>query len=89
LDKLVVKPANESGGYGMLVGPHASQKEIKKFAGLIEKLGMDAPYTLDLRKTSRTEYNELRNKRIKNHNQWLDWGWVLNSFISQLVVLSY
>ena len=24
LDKLVVKPANESGGYGMLVGPHAS-----------------------------------------------------------------
>jgi len=23
-DKLVVKAANESGGYGMLVGPHAS-----------------------------------------------------------------
>jgi uncharacterized circularly permuted ATP-grasp superfamily protein len=36
LEKLVVKPANESGGYGMLVGPHASQKEIEKFAGLIE-----------------------------------------------------
>lgn len=37
LDKLVVKPANESGGYGMLVGPHASKKDIKKFAELIQK----------------------------------------------------
>lgn len=37
LDKLVVKPANESGGYGMLVGPHASKKEIKAFAELIKE----------------------------------------------------
>jgi uncharacterized circularly permuted ATP-grasp superfamily protein len=37
LDKLVVKPANESGGYGMLVGPAASKKEREKFAGLIGK----------------------------------------------------
>jgi uncharacterized circularly permuted ATP-grasp superfamily protein len=37
LDKLVVKPANESGGYGMLVGPHASKKEREKFAELIEQ----------------------------------------------------
>ncbi len=29
-DKLVVKPANESGGYGIVVGPHASKKEINK-----------------------------------------------------------
>jgi uncharacterized circularly permuted ATP-grasp superfamily protein len=27
LDKLVVKPANESGGYGLMVGPHASKEE--------------------------------------------------------------
>ena len=27
--KLVVKPANESGGYGMLVGPHAYTKEAQ------------------------------------------------------------
>ena len=27
LDKLVVKAVNESGGYGMLIGPHASQAE--------------------------------------------------------------
>lgn len=37
LDKLVVKPANESGGYGMLVGPHSTAKERKQFAELIKK----------------------------------------------------
>jgi uncharacterized circularly permuted ATP-grasp superfamily protein len=31
LDKLVVKAANESGGYGMLVGPHASQAKREEF----------------------------------------------------------
>lgn len=35
LDKLVVKPANESGGYGMLVGPKSTAEERAKFAGLI------------------------------------------------------
>jgi len=33
---LVVKPANESGGYGMLVGPHASSAEHEKFRGLLK-----------------------------------------------------
>jgi uncharacterized circularly permuted ATP-grasp superfamily protein len=32
LDELVVKCANESGGYGMLVGPHASAAERDEFA---------------------------------------------------------
>jgi len=32
LEKLVVKAANESGGYGMLVGPHASGEERARFA---------------------------------------------------------
>lgn len=32
LDKLVVKPANESGGYGMLIGPKATKAERDKFA---------------------------------------------------------
>jgi uncharacterized circularly permuted ATP-grasp superfamily protein len=36
LDKLVVKPANESGGYGMLIGPRASKAEREKFKTLIE-----------------------------------------------------
>lgn len=35
LDLLVVKAANESGGYGMLVGPHASAAEREEFAGRI------------------------------------------------------
>jgi uncharacterized circularly permuted ATP-grasp superfamily protein len=37
LDELVVKPANESGGYGMLVGPHATKKQRAEFAQLIKK----------------------------------------------------
>lgn len=37
LDKLVVKAANEAGGYGMLVGPHSTEEERKKFARLIEE----------------------------------------------------
>jgi len=36
LDKLVVKPANESGGYGMLIGPMASKREIRKFSALVK-----------------------------------------------------
>ncbi|MEM7000208.1 MAG: circularly permuted type 2 ATP-grasp protein [Pseudomonadota bacterium] len=35
LDQLVVKPANESGGYGMLIGPKATRKERNAFAKLI------------------------------------------------------
>ena len=31
LDELVVKSVNESGGYGMLVGPHATQAERDEF----------------------------------------------------------
>ncbi|MFZ0469620.1 MAG: circularly permuted type 2 ATP-grasp protein [Thiogranum sp.] len=37
LKDLVVKPANESGGYGMLVGPQSTAKEREKFAGLIQR----------------------------------------------------
>jgi uncharacterized circularly permuted ATP-grasp superfamily protein len=36
LDKLVVKPANESGGYGMLIGPQASKAELEEFARRIK-----------------------------------------------------
>jgi uncharacterized circularly permuted ATP-grasp superfamily protein len=35
LDQLVVKAANESGGYGMLIGPHASRDQIEEFRRLI------------------------------------------------------
>ena len=37
LDKLVVKPANESGGYGMLIGPRATPEERAHFAELIRE----------------------------------------------------
>jgi uncharacterized circularly permuted ATP-grasp superfamily protein len=37
LDKMVVKPANESGGYGMLIGPAASKKQREQFTALIKK----------------------------------------------------
>lgn len=37
IDELVVKPANESGGYGMLIGPQASRKECEQFRKLIKK----------------------------------------------------
>ncbi|BBO82730.1 circularly permuted type 2 ATP-grasp protein [Desulfosarcina ovata] len=36
LDQLVVKAANESGGYGMLVGPHATAEERADFAEKIK-----------------------------------------------------
>lgn len=36
LDKLVVKAANESGGYGMLVGPHSTTTQQEQFARLIK-----------------------------------------------------
>ncbi|MCU0228758.1 MAG: circularly permuted type 2 ATP-grasp protein [Bryobacterales bacterium] len=35
LDKLVVKAANEAGGYGMMIGPHATTAEHAQFADLI------------------------------------------------------
>ena len=37
LEELVVKPANESGGYGMLIGPRSTKKERDTFAKLIRK----------------------------------------------------
>jgi uncharacterized circularly permuted ATP-grasp superfamily protein len=35
LDKLVVKSANEAGGYGMLVGPHSTAQQREEFAAKI------------------------------------------------------
>jgi uncharacterized circularly permuted ATP-grasp superfamily protein len=37
LDQLVVKSANEAGGYGMLVGPHATEAERQEFAIKIQQ----------------------------------------------------
>ncbi|SIS97421.1 circularly permuted type 2 ATP-grasp protein [Neptunomonas antarctica] len=35
ISELVIKPANESGGYGMLIGPHSTKKEQAQFIKLI------------------------------------------------------
>jgi uncharacterized circularly permuted ATP-grasp superfamily protein len=32
LDSLVVKAAGESGGYGMLIGPHSTAQQREEFA---------------------------------------------------------
>ncbi len=36
LEELVVKPANESGGYGMLVGPHATKEQVEQFRKIVK-----------------------------------------------------
>jgi uncharacterized circularly permuted ATP-grasp superfamily protein len=36
LENLVVKAANESGGYGMMIGPNATREEIEKFRAAIQ-----------------------------------------------------
>jgi uncharacterized circularly permuted ATP-grasp superfamily protein len=35
LPELVIKPANESGGYGILVGPRATREQLEKYRELI------------------------------------------------------
>ncbi len=37
LDELVVKEANQSGGYGMLIGPHSTKAEREEFARRIKE----------------------------------------------------
>jgi uncharacterized circularly permuted ATP-grasp superfamily protein len=37
ISELVVKSANESGGYGMLIGPHATKEECAKFRNAIKE----------------------------------------------------
>ena len=36
LDKLVIKPTNESGGYGILLGPRASREQLDRYRDLIQ-----------------------------------------------------
>jgi uncharacterized circularly permuted ATP-grasp superfamily protein len=35
LDKLVTKPVGESGGYGLIIGPHASRQELDDFRAVL------------------------------------------------------
>jgi uncharacterized circularly permuted ATP-grasp superfamily protein len=66
LDKLVVKAANESGGYGMLIGPHASAAERRDFAGRIEKNPRNyiAQPTLSLSRVPTLTSNGLEGRHV-------------------------
>lgn len=66
LDKLVVKAANESGGYGMLVGPHATKEQRSEFG---EKLRADprnyiAQPTLSLSRVPTLVNNALEGRHV-------------------------
>ena len=41
IDKLVVKTVNESGGYGMLIGPKATAQQREEFRGLVQSRPRD------------------------------------------------
>ncbi|HIB65640.1 MAG TPA: circularly permuted type 2 ATP-grasp protein [Phycisphaerales bacterium] len=50
IDKLVIKAVGESGGYGMLIGPHSTKKEQEEMAAAVRKEPRNfiAQPTLDL-----------------------------------------
>jgi uncharacterized circularly permuted ATP-grasp superfamily protein len=66
LDTLVVKSVNESGGYGMLIGPHASRGEREAFAAKIAAHPRDfiAQPTLSLSRHPTYVDGELRGCHI-------------------------
>lgn len=41
MEKLVVKAANEAGGYGMLIGPHATKAEVAEFRKMVKAAPRD------------------------------------------------
>ena len=41
MEKLVVKAANEAGGYGMLIGPHATRAEVDEFRVMVKAAPRD------------------------------------------------
>lgn len=84
LDKLVVKPANESGGAGMLVGPHSTRKERKLFEALIRAnprnyiaqptLGLSTVPTLVDGGAIEPRHVDLRPFIIQARNTWVTTG---------------
>jgi uncharacterized circularly permuted ATP-grasp superfamily protein len=66
LDKLVVKPANESGGYGMLIGPNSTSAEREKFADLIRANPRNyiAQPTLSLSRVPVMAGNQLEGRHV-------------------------
>ena len=66
LDKLVVKPANEAGGKGIMVGPHASEKQRADMAQLIaaDPRGYIAQPTLSLSRVPTVVGESLEGRHV-------------------------
>jgi len=66
LESLVAKPANESGGYGMLVGPFASKSEVAEFRKQIanDPRNYIAQPTLDLSTSPTVCGNQIEPRHI-------------------------
>lgn len=66
LDKLVVKAVGESGGYGMLIGPHSTKKERVEMAAAItaEPRNFIAQPTLDLSQAPCYVRGKLQPRRV-------------------------
>ncbi len=66
MDELVVKAANESGGYGILIGPHASDDERAAFAEQVKKNPRNyvAQPTLSLSRVPTMVGNSLEGRHV-------------------------
>lgn len=66
LDKLVVKAVGESGGYGMLIGPHSTKKEQEEMAAAIKAAPRNfiAQPTLDLSQAPCQIGDNLQPRRV-------------------------
>ena len=66
LNELVVKAANEAGGYGMLIGPHSTKEEQDKFAKMIQEKPRDfiAQPTLSLSRVPTIVENGIEGRHV-------------------------
>ncbi len=66
IDQLVVKAANEAGGYGMLIGPHASSGECDRFRDLVRDNPRNyiAQPTLSLSRVPTLVENSLEGRHV-------------------------
>ena len=66
LDKLVVKPANESGGYGMLIGPKSNEQQQAAMAANIQRNPRNyiRQPTITLSTTPTIDNNQFRARHV-------------------------
>ena len=90
LDKLVVKAANEAGGYGMLVGPHATAAERQEFARRItaQPRNYIAQPTLALSRVPTLVGNQLEGRHVdlRPYILYGDEVWVLPGGLTRVAL---